>query len=190
MYPYRLNPFTSPDLGAEARAKMPWIRRYGPNWDNYPIGLQVSTLPRPERPTPKPPPPPPPAAERIMRISSIAWAGGQPIATYETPDGHTGVLKPGEFVGDWQIYEILRDRVVVRNRNTGDVQDLFLRPREKMPVMPNQQPGMMQPGMMQPGMMQPGMMQPGMMPGMMQPGMQPGMMQPGMQPGGFQPGDQ
>jgi hypothetical protein len=169
MYPYRLNPFTPAEAGAEARGKMPWVRRYGLNWDRYPIGLQVVTLPRPERPALKPPPPPPPAAERILRISSVAWTGGTAIATYETPDGRTGIVKPGDFVGDWQITQILRDRVVVRNRNTGDVQELLLRPRERMPVAPQQPTGFGRPGG---GTPTPGY----------------GPVQPGVQPGGPQPG--
>jgi len=135
--PWRENPFLPLGVGAAgARVPMPWVRRYGPNWYNYPVGIGVAGLPMIERPGPRPTPLPPPAAERFMRVSSIVWTGGQAIASCELPDGRTVVVKPGEFVGEWQVVEILRDRVRVRHRTRGDVQEVFLRPKEKLPEMP------------------------------------------------------
>lgn len=180
---YREDPFAP--LGgpaAAARAKMPWVTRYGINWQYQPIGVMFGAggLPRPSRPPAKPAPSPPTPAEKLLRVSSIAWSGGQAMATYETPDGKSGVLKPGEFVGDWQVIEILRDRIKVRHRSTGDVQEVLLRPKEKLPPRPMLQPGMgggmMGPGMIPaPGGMPPGAMPPGGMPG-------PGGMAPGVSP--------
>lgn len=183
--PYRENPFL-PLEAAGRRERMPWVRSYGWSMSRFPIAMAAS-MPRPSRPEPKAPPPPPPPAEKFLRVSSIAWTGGQAMATYETPDGKTGVVKPGEFVGEWQVVEILRDRIKVKHRKSGEVQEVFLRPREKMPEAPKRaQPGAM-PGM--PG----GMPMPG--PGAMGPGAQaPGgparMPAPGslLRPGGFRGG--
>lgn len=132
--PWRENPFLPLGVEAAARVRMPWVRTYGPNWYSYPIGIGVAGLPMIERPGPRPTPPPPPAAERFMRVSSIVWTGGQAIASCELPDGRTVAVKPGESVGEWQVTEILRDRIRVRHRTRGDVQDVFLRP--KLPEMP------------------------------------------------------
>ena len=178
--PYRDNPFLP--LQGGGRTTPRWYR-YGPRWSQAPIGLTLQGLPRPERPKPKAAPPPPAPIEKVLRVSSIAWAGGQPMATYETPDGKTGIVKPGEYVGEWQVVEILRDRIRVRHRKTGQEQDVYLRPKEKLPQVPAAQRGaagtgrLPSPQMGAPGMVRPPRMGPGgggaMPPGMMLPGMPP-----------------
>ncbi len=196
--PYRENPFLPLQGGGPVTPR--WYR-YGPRWTSAPIGLVLQGLPRPARPAPKAPPPPPAPIEKILRVSSIAWAGGQPMATYEMPDGKTGIVKPGEFIGDWQVIEILRDRIKVRNRKTGQEQEVFLRPKEKLPKMPTAAGGaagaaggrrlpapMMGPGGMPPGMGPPGEMGPGAIP---MPGMPAGegpMVRPGVRGGLMAPG--
>lgn len=175
--PWRENPFLPLGVeGAAARAPMPWVRTYGPNWHKYPIGLGVVGMPMIDRPGPRPTPLPPPPAERFMRVSSIVWTGGQAFASCELPDGRTVVVKPGEFVGDWQVVEILRDRIRVRHRTRGDIQEVFLRPKEALPPLPGGAFGA--PGGQLPS--------PGFAPGA--PGTMPMPAAPGAPAGGLRPG--
>jgi len=55
------------------------------------------------------------------------WMEGSPTATYETVDGKSGSIQPGDWVEDWQVIEIGQDYVVVKNQATGELQRVFLR---------------------------------------------------------------
>lgn len=185
--PSRKNPFQPLAPGATAleHVNLPGVRSYGLSWSRYPVGMTVTNLPRPTRPGPQPLPPAPPAPQTFMRVSSIGWAGGQALASYELPDGKTGVVRPGDHIGKWVVTDILRDRIRIKDPKTGEVQEVYLRPKQQTGASTRRQgygyPGQMRaPGMMPGRGMMPGA---GMMPGR---GMMPGA---GMTPGaGMRPG--
>jgi hypothetical protein len=133
---YRPNPFApraaAGGVGEEVRAARAF--RYGPDWSDVPIGESTAfTLPVvPKPPTPLPPMIRPGAAE-LLRVTSIMWgADGQALAAYETPDGQTGVLKPGDRVQGWTVTEIRRNGVVLRSA-IGEIQQIELRARTERP---------------------------------------------------------
>ena len=130
--PSRVNPFGAPG-GEIAIGRIQALAtraiRYGPDWSRIPITTRVGFV-RPERaPRPAPPGPPPPTEKKFLRISSIMWLWmeGSPTATYETVDGKSGSIQPGDWVEDWQVIEIGQDYVVVKNQATGELQRVFLR---------------------------------------------------------------
>jgi hypothetical protein len=47
------------------------------------------------------------------------------MAVYES-GSKSGVVKPGDIVGEWQVAEIWRDRVIVKDRKTGRQQTVYL----------------------------------------------------------------
>ena len=121
----RDNPFTPP--GVELELALAAATKYGPDWSRVPVTTRVGFV-RPERPPrPTPPAPPPPTAKRFLRISSMMWSEGRPIATYETADGNTGTIQPGDWVEEWQVIEMGQDYVVVKHRDTGEIQRVFLK---------------------------------------------------------------
>ncbi len=126
----RDNPFTTPSIGLEIAGLGPALvaaTKYGPDWSRMPVTTRVGFV-RPERPPrPTPPEPPPPTAKRFLRISSMMWSEGRPIATYETADGKTGTIQPGDWVEEWQVIEMGQDYVVVKHRDTGEIQRVFLK---------------------------------------------------------------
>lgn len=105
---------------------------YGPDRSALPITLREGFV-RPSRPLHPAPAPSPEEIETIaagaeLRISSIMWVAGKPFATYETPDGRTGTIGPGDVVEDWRVIEIGRDYVMVQNtKNREMVQRLPLK---------------------------------------------------------------
>ncbi len=131
----RQNPFALPgEDGVAPKELKTGATRYGPSWQDLPITLREGFVP-PERP---PHPPPAPSAEEIkrieegagtgFRISSILWTKGSPLATYETPEGETGTVGPGDVVEGWKVIEIGRSYVVVQNvRNPAATQRLALK---------------------------------------------------------------
>jgi type IV pilus biogenesis protein PilP len=147
--PSRPNPFaptagiTEPDALAAAAMAKP---HYGPDWSQIPIAERVGFI-KPEIP-PAPEPPLPDidrAAEAEVRVTSILWdASGQAIAAYETPEGDTGELKPGDRVPGtgMSVQEITRSGVTLENPRTGDEEVLELRPRteKKEQPRPRRQP--------------------------------------------------
>ena len=89
---------------------------YGPAWDGMPIATRMS-LGAPQRgPEPKAEPVPKPS----MRISSVMWTASKPLATYETADGKTGSVQPGDIVDNWVVEQIGQDYALVRNTMTGE----------------------------------------------------------------------
>ncbi len=130
--PSRPNPFKPVGvLGIEAIEDFVTpATRYGPVWSRMPITTRVG-FPRPERPArPAPPEPPPPTAKKFLRISVIMWSKGVPTASYETAEGKIGSIQPGDWVEEWQVVEIGQDYVVVKNRDTGEIQRVFLKGKE------------------------------------------------------------
>lgn len=154
---HRPNPFApraaAGGVAEEVRAALAF--RYGPDWSDVPIGESTAfTLPIvPEAPTPLPPMIRPGAAD-LLRVTSIMWgADGQALAAYETPDGQTGVLKPGDRVQGWTVTEIRRNGVVLRSA-VGEIQQVELRARRERteperparPTRPGQRPRQPRPG--------------------------------------------
>lgn len=125
----RPNPFLPTDIeGADgAPAKVPYATRYGLNWHQIPITARLGFV-RPRVPARAAVKPPSPAEEPAfdITITSILWTqDGQAMAVYES-GSKSGVVKPGDIVGDWQVAEIWRDRVVVNDRKTGRQQTVYL----------------------------------------------------------------
>lgn len=113
--------------------------RYGTNWHRLPITARLGFV-RPHIPARTVAQPPTPTEEPSFDISvtSILWTqDGQAMAVYEG-GGKSGVIKPGDIVGDWQVVEIWRDRVVVADRKTGRQQKVYL--SKKAPT-PPRRPG-------------------------------------------------
>ena len=101
--------------------------RYGPDWSRIPITMREAFI-RPQRPPrPAPPEPPPPTAKRFLRISMIMWREGVPTASYETADGKTGTIRPGDWIEEWQVVEIGQDYAIVKKRDTGEIQRVLLK---------------------------------------------------------------
>jgi hypothetical protein len=130
----RANPFLPTDIEAGAEgvpAKVPYTTRYGANWHQLPITARLGFV-RPRVPARAAVQPPAPSDEPAFDIvvTSILWTqDGQAMATYEGgPAGNRkgGVVRPGDIVGDWQVAEIWRDRVVVADRKTGKQQTVYL----------------------------------------------------------------
>lgn len=131
----RDNPFAP--VGAEgaivAKEYRTAATKYGPDWSQLPVTLREGFV-RPERP-PHPSPAPTPeeietlaaGAGALFRISSILWTAGAPLATYETPDGETGTIGPGDVVKGWRVTEIGRNYVIVQDVKSGRTQRLPLR---------------------------------------------------------------
>jgi len=127
---FRPNPF-SPPGGEIAIARIgdyvTPATTYGPDWGAIPITTRVAFV-RPQRPErPEPPEPPPPTAKRFLRVSMIMWREGVPTATYETIDGKSGIIQPGDWVEEWQVLEMGQDYIIVKNRDTGEIQRVFLK---------------------------------------------------------------
>ena len=55
------------------------------------------------------------------------WSAGTPTATYESTDGKSGVIQPGDWVEEWQIVEIGQDYAVAKSRDTGEIERVFLK---------------------------------------------------------------
>ena len=205
--PGRPNPFAVIEAaggigGSVGGKKSPFptqYTKYGPDWSKMPLATRIG-FPHAERPEVgssihlPPLPEGTTTSDKFMRVSGVSWSDGAAMALYETEDGKSGVVRPGDFVEGWQIMEVRRDKVIIKKRGTDETQELIVGEKRKpkpqpttggmpgMPGMPGGMPGM--PGMPggMPGM--PGM--PGGMPGMPgMPGGMPGM--PGMpgQPGGM-----
>ena len=143
---YRPNPFAArlEAGGAVAAARMAGAMKYGPDWSKLPIAEHVAFV-KPEVPAAPTPPAPVirPRAEELLRITSIMWgAEGQALAAYETADGSTGVVKPGDRVQGWMVTQISRTGVTIRNLQSGETQELDLRsrPETKEPERPHRRP--------------------------------------------------
>lgn len=136
--PSRPNPF-APRAAASvvtAAAAVSTATRYGPKWSDLPIGESVGFI-RPE--IPDAPTPPAPAISAVeaapIRITSILWdASGQAQAAYETDEGRSGVLKPGDRIQGSTVVEITRSGVTLRNERSGGTQTLELRARSQRPA--------------------------------------------------------
>lgn len=137
--PSRPNPFaprTAGPLAVAQKAVASRATRYGPKWSDLPIGEHVGFI----RPTiPEPPTPPAPVISAVeaapIRITSILWdASGQAQAAYETEEGRSGVLKPGDRIQGNTVIEITRSGVTLRDERSGKTQTLELRARSQRPA--------------------------------------------------------
>ncbi len=116
--PSRPNPFQA-GAGVDIEALENIITTattYGPPWHRMPISAQMS-LGAPQR---GPEPEAEPAPAKSMRISSILWTAGKPLATYETPEGKSGSVQPGDIVDNWVVEQIGQDYALVRDTMTGE----------------------------------------------------------------------
>jgi len=139
--PSRINPFlprgeTAPTAGG--LKEPPLTYGYGTNWHRLPITARLG-FPRPNIPARAVVQPPAPTEEPSfdITVTSILWTqDGQAMAVYES-GGKSGVIKPGDVVGDWQVAEIWRDRVVVADRKTGRQQTVYLTTKSASPSRPS-----------------------------------------------------
>ena len=120
------NPFSG-GLGIEAGAAVIAATRYGPTWSELPLASRVGIGPAQRRPEPEPVAAPELADVKFMRISSIMWAGDQPLAIYEMRDGESGNVRPGDVVDDWLVEQIGQDYVKVSNVVSGEVRRVPLK---------------------------------------------------------------
>jgi hypothetical protein len=126
----RPNPFlpTGTEVGAAGTpAKVPYATKYGVNWASLPITARLGFV-RPNVPARAAVAPPAPTEEPSFDIivTSILWTqDGQAMAVYES-GSKNGVVRPGDVVGDWQVQEIWRDRIIVADRKTGKTQTVYL----------------------------------------------------------------
>ena len=184
--PSRPNPFAVIDApigmggstgGSKKSAFPTQYTKYGPDWSKIPLAKRIG-FPHADRPEVgagihlPPLPEGTTTSDKFMRVSGVTWTDGAAMALYETEDGKSGVVRPGDFVEGWQIVEVRRDKVIIKKRGASETQELIVgekpRPKPKpatggMPGMPGGMPGMPggMPGM--PGAMPPGM--PGAAPG-------------------------
>ena len=135
---YRPNPFVPRGevVGADDEtAEPPLTCRYGTNWHRLPITARLGFV-RPRVPARTVAQPPAPSEEPSfdITVTSILWTqDGQAMAVYDS-GGKSGVIKPGDIVGDWQVVEIWRDRVVVADRKTGRQQKVYLTTKSAKPA--------------------------------------------------------
>lgn len=142
--PSRSNPFSARAGGTTvSAAAASSATTYGPDWSRLPIAEHMAFV------TPEIPSAPTPPAPRIsagggegLRITSIMWdANGQAQAAYETDEGRSGILKPGDRIQGNTVVEITRTGVTVENRRSGSSQTLELRSRSKKPASSSNRPG-------------------------------------------------
>lgn len=130
------------EAGAEEElAEPPMAYNYGSNWHRLPITARLGFV-RPNIPARAAVQPPKPTEEPSfdVTITSILWTQeGQAMAVYES-GGKSGVVKPGDIVGDWQVAEIWRDRVVIADRKNGRQQTIYLTVKPPAPTRPSGPP--------------------------------------------------
>lgn len=126
----RPNPFlptgTAGGLGGAA-AKVPYATHYGVDWSKLPITARLGFV-RPHVPARAAVAPPAPSEEPSfdITVTSILWTqDGQAMAVYQS-GSKNGVVRPGDVVGEWQVREIWRDRVIVADRKSGKTQTVYL----------------------------------------------------------------
>lgn len=136
----RPNPFMPREVTGAAGdqpVEPPTVYRYGNNWNRLPITARLGFV-RPQIPARTAPRPPTPEEEPSfdITITSILWTqDGQAMAVYES-GGKSGVVKPGDIVGDWRVVEIWRDRVVVADTDSGRQQTVYLSIKPAAPARP------------------------------------------------------
>lgn len=110
-----------------APAKVPYATKYGVNWSQLPITARLGFV-RPNVPARAVVQPPTPTEEPSfdITVTSILWTqDGQAMAVYESGP-KSGVVRPGDVVGEWQVLEIWRDRIIVADRKNGKTQTVYL----------------------------------------------------------------
>jgi hypothetical protein len=136
----RVNPFLAPGVAAiegEEAAEPKLAYSYGTNWHLLPITARLGFV-RPNVPARAAVAPPPASEEPSfdITITSILWTqDGQAMAVYES-GGKSGVVRPGDIVGDWVVAEIWRDRVVVADRKTNRQQTVYMTTKKPTPPRP------------------------------------------------------
>ena len=127
----RPNPFQARagvELEAIENIKMA-ATTYGPNWAEVALASRIGLVPPDRRPERKAEGVPEPGEKEFMRISGVLWTAGKPLAIFETADGGTGSVRPGDVVDDWLVEQIGQDYVLVRNMISGVCQRVLLKTR-------------------------------------------------------------
>lgn len=127
----RPNPFQAGggvELEAVENIKMA-ATTYGPNWAEVALASRIGLVPPDRRPERKAEGVPEPGEKEFTRISGVLWTAGKPLAIFETADGGTGSVRPGDVVDDWLVEQIGQDFVLVRNVISGVYQRVLLKTR-------------------------------------------------------------
>jgi len=111
----RPNPFLS-EVGAVPRVGT----TYGPNWQQMPLASRINIGPADRAPEPEPVAAPEAGEQKFMRISSILWTAGKPLAIFEMGTGQTGSVQLGDIIDDWLVEQIGQDYVMIRNVVSGE----------------------------------------------------------------------
>ena len=125
----RPNPFQAGagvELEAIENIKMA-ATSYGLDWARVALASRVSLVAPDRRPEREAEEVPEPGKQRFMRVSSILWTAGKPLAIFETADGRTGSVQPGDIVNDWLVEQIGQDFVLVRNVISGACRRVLLK---------------------------------------------------------------
>ncbi len=120
--PSRPNPFQA-GAGVDIEALENIITTattYGPTWHQMPLASRMSVGMPQRGPKPEAEPAPKPEEQKFVRLSSILWTAGKPLAVYETGDGKSGNVQPGDSVDNWLVEQIGQDYALVRNTVTGE----------------------------------------------------------------------
>jgi len=122
----RSNPFMS-GAGEGVPSMRAVGTTYGPNWQQMPLASRMSIGPAERAPEPEPVAAPEVSEQKFMRISSILWTAGKPLAIFEMRNGQTGSVQPGDIIDDWLVEQIGQDYVMVRNVVSGERHRVLLR---------------------------------------------------------------
>jgi len=93
---------------------------YGPNWQQMPLASRINIGPADRAPEPEPVAAPEAGEQKFMRISSILWTAGKPLAIFEMGTGQTGSVQLGDIIDDWLVEQIGQDYVMIRNVVSGE----------------------------------------------------------------------
>lgn len=127
--PSRPNPFQA-GAGVEIEAIetiKTRITRYGPDWQQMPLASRVGLIATKRPPELEAEAAPKPKEKKFMRISSILWMAGRPLAIYEMAGGETGSIQPGDIIDNWLAQQIGQDYALMKHIVSGETRRVPLK---------------------------------------------------------------